>query len=71
MLLHACHNSFLLLAAYYQKELAVWGWGLNESVNVETASLPKSWLAAAAIGTAVGLALVAFATRRRATAELR
>jgi sodium transport system permease protein len=71
MLLHACHNAFLLLAAYYQKELAAWGWGLNESVNVETASLPNSWLAAATIGTAVGLALVAFATRRRAAAELR
>jgi sodium transport system permease protein len=69
MLLHACHNSFLLLVAYYQKELAARGWGLNESVNVDTASLPASWLAAATIGTAFGLALVAFATRRHATVQ--
>jgi len=70
MVLHACHNAFLLLAAYYQKELAAWGWGLDESVNVDAASLPKSWLAAATIGTAFGFALVAFATRRRAATDL-
>ena len=69
MLLHACHNAFLLMAAYYQKELAAWGWGLDQSVNVDTASLPKSWLAAATIGTAIGFALVAFATRKRAATD--
>jgi len=69
MVLHGCHNSFLLLAAYYQKELAAWGWGLDESVNVDTASLPKSWLATAVIGAAAGYALVAFATRRRGAAQ--
>jgi ABC-2 type transport system permease protein/sodium transport system permease protein len=66
MLLHASHNSLLLLAAYYQKELAAWGWGLDQSANIETAGLPASWLVAAAIGAAVGFALVALATRRRA-----
>ena len=66
MLLHASHNALLLMAAYYQKELAAWGWGLDQSANMETAGLPASWLAAAAIGTAVGLALIAFSTRRRA-----
>jgi sodium transport system permease protein len=69
MLLHACHNAFLLLVAYYQKELAARGWGLTESVNMDTASLPASWLAAATLGTAIGLALVALATRRRAMTQ--
>jgi ABC-2 type transport system permease protein/sodium transport system permease protein len=64
MLLHASHNALLLLAAYYQKELAELGWGLDQSADIETAGLPASWLVAAAIGTAVGFALVLFATRR-------
>ena len=65
MLLHASHNALLLMAAYYQERLAAWGWGLNQSVNVDTASLPASWLIAAIIGAAIGFALVALATRRR------
>jgi ABC-2 type transport system permease protein/sodium transport system permease protein len=65
MLLHASHNSLLLMAAYYQERLASWGWGLDQSVNVETASLPASWLITATIGAAIGFALVALATRRR------
>ena len=50
MLLHACHNGLLLMAAYYQKELAAWGFGLDQTVDVETAGLPASWLIAATIG---------------------
>jgi len=66
MLLHASHNALLLLAAYYQKELAELGWGLDQSADLETAGLPASWLVTATIGTAVGFALVMLATRRRA-----
>jgi ABC-2 type transport system permease protein/sodium transport system permease protein len=65
MLLHATHNSLLLAAAHYQRELADWGWGLDKSIDVESAGLPASWLIAGAVGTAVGFALVLLGTRRR------
>ena len=65
MLLHASHNALLLMAAYYQERLASWGWGLDQSVNVDTASLPASWLISATVGAAIGFALVALATHRR------
>ena len=68
MLLHATHNSLLLAAAHYQKELADLGWGLQESNDVQSAGLPTSWLVAAAIGTAIGGALVWFSMRNSATA---
>jgi sodium transport system permease protein len=63
MLLHAVHNSLLLAAAHYQKELADLGWGLDQSNDVQSAGLPASWLIAAAIGTAIGFVLVQFGTR--------
>jgi sodium transport system permease protein len=65
IVLHAVHNSLLLLAAQYQKELAAWGLGLDQSADIETAGLPASWLIAATIGTATGLAMVLVGTRRR------
>jgi len=64
MVLHATYNSVLLLGAHFQKDLAKWGWGLEEKTDVETAGLPMTWLIAATIGTAVGLAIVQLATRR-------
>jgi ABC-2 type transport system permease protein/sodium transport system permease protein len=63
MLLHATHNSLLLLAARYQKELAGWGWNMGDAADIATASLPASWLIAAVIGTAMGVALVGLGTR--------
>ena len=66
MLLHAIHNSLLLAAAHYQKELADLGWGLQESNDVQSAGLPTSWLVAATIGTTIGAALVWFGTRNLA-----
>jgi ABC-2 type transport system permease protein/sodium transport system permease protein len=66
MLLHAIHNSLLLAAAHYQKELADWGWGLEQSNDVQSAGLPTSWLVAGALGTAIGAGLVWFGTRNLA-----
>ena len=66
MLLHAMHNSLLLAAAHYQKELADLGWGLEQSNDVQSAGLPTTWLVAATIGTAIGGALVWFGTRNLA-----
>jgi ABC-2 type transport system permease protein/sodium transport system permease protein len=65
MLLHATHNSLLLLAARFQKQLASWGLGLDQSADIETAGLPASWLIAAALGTAVGMAIIELGTKRR------
>ncbi len=31
IILHACHNGFLLLLAYYQNEINNWGWSVAES----------------------------------------
>jgi sodium transport system permease protein len=65
MLLHATHNSLLLAAAEYQKELAALGLGLDQSTDLQSAGLPASWLVAGAVGTAIGFALVLLGTRRR------
>jgi sodium transport system permease protein len=65
MLLHATHNSLLLAAAHYQKELNDWGLGLDQTTDVQSAGLPISWLIAGAIGTAIGFALVQLGTRRK------
>ncbi len=64
MLLHAIHNSLLLVAAHFQKELTALGWGLDETTDIQSAGLPPSWLIAAAVGTAIGFVLVQFGTRR-------
>ncbi|MBW3596220.1 MAG: ABC transporter permease subunit [Planctomycetes bacterium] len=53
ILLHACHNGFLLMLAVFREELAARGWGVEETTH-----LPASWLAAAAVGVAAGGALV-------------
>jgi ABC-2 type transport system permease protein/sodium transport system permease protein len=67
MLLHAIHNSLLLAAAHYQQQLADWGWGLEQTDDIQSAGLPTSWLVAATIGTAIGFALVWFGTRNLVT----
>lgn len=60
MLLHACHNGLLLMIAYYRDELAARGWGIEERTH-----LPISWLAAATVGVAVGVAIMMVAGRRK------
>jgi ABC-2 type transport system permease protein/sodium transport system permease protein len=62
MLLHACHNGLLLMAAYYQEQLGQLGFGIEERVH-----LPPLWLALAAVGVILG-ALLIFAGTRRAVA---
>ncbi|HXY33250.1 MAG TPA: ABC transporter permease subunit/CPBP intramembrane protease [Planctomycetaceae bacterium] len=72
MLLHASHNSLILAAAHYQKELAAWGLGLGKATDVRAAALPTSWLIAGAIGTVIGFAVIQLGTRNvaaRATDE--
>ncbi len=64
MLLHAVHNGLLLMLAYYQPALTARGWGVEEQTH-----LPKTWLAAAAVGTALGAALVAAGQLRRRRAH--
>ncbi len=62
MLLHSCHNGFLLLAARYQDELKAAGWDLPEQSH-----LPIAWLAASVAVVALGLTLLRFC---RGAAEL-
>ena len=59
ILLHATHNSFLLLLAYYRDEIIARGWLADQQRH-----LPMSWLCMAAVGLAIGAALVWFATNR-------
>jgi sodium transport system permease protein len=53
IVLHTVHNGFLLMVGRYREELAARGWGVEESAH-----LPASWLAAAAVGVAIGGGLV-------------
>jgi ABC-2 type transport system permease protein/sodium transport system permease protein len=53
ILLHVCHNGLLLMIAYYGDELAARGWGIDERTH-----LPASWLAAATVGIALGVAII-------------
>jgi ABC-2 type transport system permease protein/sodium transport system permease protein len=63
MLVHFCHNGFLMLVAYYKVELAAWGWGVGENEH-----LPLAWQAAAILGCGVAVALLQISSRKRAGA---
>ena len=58
MLLHAVHNSLLLLASYYSEELAGYGWAQGDVARLH---LPWLWLA-----IALGVALAGIALLHRA-----
>jgi ABC-2 type transport system permease protein/sodium transport system permease protein len=60
MAMHAVHNGLLLSAGYYRDELLARGWGLEERTH-----LPTTWLALAAIGIALAVALLIASTRKR------
>jgi ABC-2 type transport system permease protein/sodium transport system permease protein len=59
MLLHAVHNCLLLSAGYYREELLASGWGLQDRTH-----LPATWLALAAVGIVLAIALLVASTRR-------
>jgi ABC-2 type transport system permease protein/sodium transport system permease protein len=60
MVLHACHNGFLLTVLYFQEELAANGWGIQEEAH-----MPPTWLATAAVVVVVGVALVWVVTKKK------
>lgn len=64
MLLHACHNSFLLLIACYRDQLAARMWGAAEQQH-----LPGLWLLGASLAVALGLLAVLLATSPKAGRE--
>jgi len=59
IVLHACHNGFLLMVSYYQDQLAERGWGIEESSH-----LPIGWIVASALISAFGLFSIHRFTRR-------
>ncbi len=59
MLLHTCHNGFLLTVLYYRDELAARGWGVQEESH-----MPSTWLATAAVVVLVGVVFVTLVTRK-------
>jgi sodium transport system permease protein len=58
MVLHTIHDALLLSVVYWSDELAAWGFGVQDSTQ-----LPTSWLAAAAVGIAVAVTMLLWATR--------
>lgn len=58
ILIHACHNSSVLLIAYYQSELEALGLGHDERAH-----LPLTWLVVSLASVLVGLGMLRFATR--------
>ena len=55
MLLHACHNGFVILVARYKDELASMGLGVEEQSH-----LPASWLAGGLLATVTGIGFIQF-----------
>jgi hypothetical protein len=62
MLLHACHNSVLLLAALMADKLTTLGW------NVEQDHAPLLWVVGAVLGAAAGGLLIGLSPRTRTAA---
>ena len=58
ILIHTCHNSSVLLIAYYQSELEALGLGHDERAH-----LPSTWLVVSLALVLVGLGMIWFATR--------
>ncbi len=60
MLLHACHNSVLVLAIEYREKLATLGWGTEDQTH-----LPASWLLGAVVCAVAGFSLIALTRQHR------
>ncbi len=58
MVLHGCHNSLLMAAAYYQPALAAAGYGVEEASH-----LPLAWFSMATLCALTGFAWVTVTTR--------
>jgi ABC-2 type transport system permease protein/sodium transport system permease protein len=59
IVLHACHNGFLLLIAYYPDALIARGWGIEEQSH-----LPLTWIGSSVIGLLIGVWLISKAQRQ-------
>ncbi len=53
VVLHSIHNGLLLLVAYYQEQLTLRGWGIQEGTH-----LPYNWLIGAAVVAGLGVWLL-------------
>jgi ABC-2 type transport system permease protein/sodium transport system permease protein len=60
MLLHVVHNGFVLLIVHWRDALAESGFGLQDASH-----LPATWLAVAAAGAAVAIAMLALTTQKK------
>jgi sodium transport system permease protein len=60
ILLHACHNGLLLMVLYYQQQLALRGWGIEQRSH-----MPASWLCVSSVGVIIGLMLVWVSARAK------
>lgn len=63
MVLHATHNSVILLAQTYIKELTAMGIGTGTDQNI-----PLSWLIAAAVAVSIAAGIISVGASRRSTA---
>jgi ABC-2 type transport system permease protein/sodium transport system permease protein len=59
MIMHACHNGFLVLVSYYEKEITGQGW-----FNPNQSHLPWTWLVGAGVTAGLGGLLIGLAGRR-------
>ena len=66
ILIHTCHNSSVLLIAYYQSELEDLGLGHDERAH-----LPLTWLVVSLASVLVGIGVLGLATRYLATSSNR
>ncbi len=72
VVMHTCHNGFLLLLEHYKAELAARFsfFAILESPQDELTSLPFSWLAAASATVAIGIVLIVLTPRKQEEIEL-
>lgn len=70
MLLHATHNSLLVLLSRYKDEIAKLNWGFEKSVDLENAHLPFTWILIAAVVATAGFLLMRAVTHGRSAEPL-
>jgi membrane protease YdiL (CAAX protease family) len=60
MIIHACHNTLVILALYYQKEISSQGW-----FDLNAKHLPAVWIIGALVGVGLGATLIWWGTNLR------